>query len=171
MKTALSIFDKAKQTFGLTQEFSLAGYILPDGDMLDFAEGQPYQRTLDHRSINQCYDFKKEGDTYNLGMKMFMNEGAIRLNVHSGSAAFDLSKKPTFLQRERIRELVRAINSGYYKNPNYPEYPCLFIDLSDQDGYEKIHLAYGEDLQRIDAMQVLSDIEDGFLEMQEEYER
>ncbi len=143
MKVQNPIFDKAKETFGLTDEFALAGYLLPDGSLLDFAEGQTYQRTLDHRSINQIYDFTdQDGDTYNLGMTRFMNEGAMRMNIHAHSAGFDLIKSPTYEQKETLKKLFSCIDEGFYQDVRYQDHPVLYVDISNTKGKEKESLSF-----------------------------
>lgn len=68
------VIDKAKKTFGVTDDFREAGYILPDGELLDLSGknngGEPLHRNEDHRVVcaainhddyaisgGQCLDF------------------------------------------------------------------------------------------------------------------
>jgi hypothetical protein len=68
-------FGKAVEYFGLTYDTREAGYILPDGSMLDFSEknngGPGGYRTLDHSGISAAYDDISYGE--------FMDAGAIRV--------------------------------------------------------------------------------------------
>ena len=78
------LFEDAKAQFGLTNNFKVAGYILPDGSLLDFSEanegGDPNQRSLDHRDIEGVImDNGTEYDSRWMYLTDFMNEGAIRL--------------------------------------------------------------------------------------------
>ena len=57
--------QKARQHYGITFNPNKAGYVLRDGRMLDYSEGQ-YGRTLDHRDIENVMDAPEEskGDRY-----------------------------------------------------------------------------------------------------------
>jgi hypothetical protein len=50
-KTARKLIEKAKAKFGITDNPNTAGYITPDGDMLDFSGGGGFERYEDHRGI------------------------------------------------------------------------------------------------------------------------
>lgn len=50
-KTAQKLIEKAKAHFGITHNPNTAGYITPDGDMLDFSGGGGFERYEDHRGI------------------------------------------------------------------------------------------------------------------------
>lgn len=43
--------DRAIVYYGLTTDWRKAGFILPDGSLLDFSEGHPHQRIQDHRNV------------------------------------------------------------------------------------------------------------------------
>jgi len=51
-----TMISKAKAEFGVTEDFDEAGYILPDGEMLDFSGKNQgaigRDREVDHREIN-----------------------------------------------------------------------------------------------------------------------
>lgn len=131
------IAKKAKDHFGLTNDISEAGYVLPDGSLLDLTgrhysggyikdnkgfwklgpnEKQDYlkgTRSVDHREL----DFMDEGGTE--GMRKFMNEGkALRLNPGTG---FDTTFIPT------DKQLIKVISSH---NTNYRGEP-FNVDLSN----------------------------------------
>lgn len=68
----------AREEFGLTDDPLQAGYILSNGDMLDFSGGQGRGRTLDHRDIGAVSDDLPGGTK---GMHYFMYAtNAVRLN-------------------------------------------------------------------------------------------
>lgn len=96
-----TVWTKAKREFGLTSSYIEAGYILPDGDMLDFSEkregGSPNMRSLDHREIGRV-----GGPGGTQGMQEFMAQGAIRIDGNGG--AIDISAEPTTQQYKRLRE-------------------------------------------------------------------
>lgn len=55
----------------------LTGYLMNDGQLLDFSEWQNY-RTIDHRNVNYVFDDIDYGrDGMNVGMVRFMNESKI----------------------------------------------------------------------------------------------
>lgn len=117
-----AIFDKAKEIFGTTSNINEAGYILPDGAMLDFSgrkdldEGTDDdflrgRRTEDHRDIGQIA-YEKDGNTpsgVNTDMPDFIRRGAIRIDSNAG--VINLAVKPTQQQRWPIRRIVEA-NDG-----------------------------------------------------------
>lgn len=108
-----ALFDKAKAQFGLTNNFKVAGYMLPDGSLLDFSEandgGDPNQRTLDHREIEGIImDEGREYDSRWMYLADFMNEGAIRLLPEY--AGINLMKAPTKEQRKRLFDFIYKYN-------------------------------------------------------------
>ena len=108
-----ALFDKAKAQFGLTNNFKVAGYMLPDGSLLDFSEandgGDPNQRTLDHREIEGIImDEGREYDSRWMYLADFMNEGAIRLLPEY--AGINLMKAPTKEQRSRLFDFIYKYN-------------------------------------------------------------
>ena len=108
-----ALFDKAKAQFGLTNNFKVAGYMLPDGSLLNFSEandgGDPNQRTLDHREIEGIImDEGREYDSRWMYLADFMNEGAIRLLPEY--AGINLMKAPTKEQRDRLFDFIYKYN-------------------------------------------------------------
>lgn len=71
-----TVFAEAKRTFGETDDPMLAGYVLPDGTMLDFSEGSG-TRTADHRQIAGLDAYDAIEDRF-AAMVHFMQQGAIR---------------------------------------------------------------------------------------------
>lgn len=106
-----ALFDAAKKEFGTTDNFKVAGYMLPDGSLLDFSEeGAPAnQRTLDHREIEGI--IMDEGKEYEHRWEYladFMNEGAIRLLPEY--AGINLMHAPTAEQRKRLFDFIYKYN-------------------------------------------------------------
>ena len=94
-------FDWAKQNHGTTDSIESAGYVLPNGEMLDFSEsrhGGGGDRSLDHRNI-QFPDRPSEGYA---AMRAFIEMGGVRIDK---SGAVDIGKEPTGSQFSRLREL------------------------------------------------------------------
>ena len=95
-----SIESRAKKYYGLTDCFQLAGYLLQDGTMLNFSDGN-YQRDQDHRNIGYFY-------TNALGtnaLRKFLRRGNIRIMCHENSYNFEYYKLPT---KEQFRQLQHA---------------------------------------------------------------
>ena len=94
-------FNKAVDYFGTTTNLNIAGYILPDGRMLDFsgkkfgADGR--NRTIDHREVGDAYDNE-------IDMDDFLKNGAIRIDATSGS--INIGAKPTNEQMRIIEQIV-----------------------------------------------------------------
>jgi len=140
-KASFHLLDEAVQEFGTTRNPDEAGYILPDGRLLDFSGrrhlkneyrrvGDRFaikpgkkdwrwgQRDEDHREISVL---TQESSTE--GMHEFMREtGAIRLLPRVG---IDLIKKPTDAQ---IRLICLIWNKYWSTEP-------LFIQRSDNKGH------------------------------------
>lgn len=94
-------FNKAVDYFGTTTNLNIAGYILPDGRLLDFsgkkfgADGR--NRTIDHREVRDAYDNE-------IDMDDFLKNGAIRIDATSGS--INIGAKPTTAQMRIIEQIV-----------------------------------------------------------------
>lgn len=116
------IFDTAEKTFGTTRDIREAGYVLPNGDMLDFSgrhEGADErtargQRHSDHRQISSiAYRYDEDGNEVETGvettMPEFIDRGAIRIDNNAGF--INLSNKPTSKQKNALRTLI-SYNGG-----------------------------------------------------------
>lgn len=134
------VFAAAKDYFGTTRNIREAGYILPDGTMLDFSgrhllgEGSngsflDGRRTTDHREI-ESLNYEKDGNTpsgLNVSMPDFIRSGAIRIDSNAG--AINLATLPTDAQQAVLRRLIEA-NGGDvwvdfgdgYNSEHYVEY-------------------------------------------------
>ena len=101
------IISLAVEEFGLTSRLNQAGYILPDGKLLNF--GRDGYRETDHRQI--AFVYKQNGikiwdDEYRYNYVVdFMNHGAIRCDVNSG--ILDMTQEPTNEQFYTIKDFVR----------------------------------------------------------------
>ncbi len=146
------IFDAAKAKFGTTYDMREAGYILPDGSMLDFSgrhqvEGDASflngDRTVDHREIA---DIAYDNDDNETGIKTdlgdFLDRGAIRIDSNAG--AINLNVAPTKAQKDRLKRLIER-NDGYvyvdfgkgWDTEHYAEYEAARASrvLGDIDRY------------------------------------
>ncbi len=97
--------EAAVKEFGTTTDFKEAGYILPDGRMLDFSGkregGQPHTRSYDHRDISRVSN----------GMVPFASEtGSIRFSLVGDTLLIDVMNSiPT---EKQIRVLKNAIRNS-----------------------------------------------------------
>ncbi len=102
---------KAKEMFGTTEIIDYAGYILTDGDMLNFTY-DGYQRDMDHREISHA--IHPDSDGYSDGLIQFVTYGNIRVMPNG----IELSKRPTQPQIRRIAEFIRHKDSIYVEIAN-----------------------------------------------------
>ena len=97
----------AVEEFGTTSRLSQAGYILPDGNLLNFGSGG--YRETDHRQIAAVYkqnNISIWNDEYRYNYVVdFMNHGAIRCDVNSG--ILDMTKEPTKEQYYVLKNLYQ----------------------------------------------------------------
>lgn len=146
----MQIFDAAKAKFGTTNDMREAGYILPDGSMLDFSgrhqvEGDTSflngDRTVDHREISDiAYDNDDNETGISTDLGDFLDRGAIRIDSNAG--AINLNVAPTKAQKDRLKRLIER-NDGY-----------VFIDFGK--GWDTEHYAEYEGAR---ASRVLGDID------------
>ena len=153
------IFDAAKKKFGVTNDIREAGYILPDGTMLDFSGRHELdagtdssflkgQRSTDHREISKvAYDRDADGNEVETGIETsmpdFIERGAIRIDASAGT--INLSQQPTQAQREVLRRLV-VRNDG-----------AVSVDFGN--GWDSDHYAEYDEAR---PQRVLSDIDKYF---------
>ena len=114
--TADQIFARAKAYFGATANPDEAGYILPDGTMLDFSgetsAGIPIllspfkERMLDHRDIAFAWPEDDSPGGFE-AMKQVMNWGAIRLSTYHETVAVNLAQPLTETQKKTIDQALR----------------------------------------------------------------
>lgn len=149
------LFARAKERFGTTRDIREAGYVLPDGTMLDFS-GRHWvsggdtsylngDRQVDHRDIADL-EFEKDGNTptgIETSMEDFISRGAIRIDAKSG--LINLSVKPTKAQTDVLRNLIRRNRNNVWVE---------FGDGNRSNGYAEYNYANEE--------RVLGDINDYF---------
>ena len=127
------LFETAMQKYGVTNNFNAAGYMLPDGSLLDFSEandgGDPNRRSLDHRDIEGIImDEGREYDSRHLYIVDFMNEGAIRMMPESDG--INLSVAPSAGQREKLLDY-------FYKKNGY-----IILEISNENGGSATYVEY-----------------------------
>lgn len=100
---------KAKKGFGTTQDMGVAGYMTPDGALLNLSGGSTRGRGLDHRTVSQYLpDELVDEKSWTGNMYTFLKMGNIRLLPESGHAQLWL--EPTAAQKARLRDWVRHHN-------------------------------------------------------------
>ena len=134
----------AKEKFGTTETFEKAGYILPDGEMLNFAQNEA-ARDTDHREIIDVFgptDVTEGTDALN----KFLAEGNIRVMAEQPGIDLSASVEPTAQQLEQIREMAKTLGA---------EKRQFTLDLSTKDG----GIAATKDYSgRIDADKIVREI-------------
>ncbi len=112
--TAEQIFTRAKEYFGATTNPNEAGYILPDGTMLDFSGkrfgGSPGRRELDHRDIAFAWPEDDCPGGFE-AMAQVMNWGAVRFSTYRETMVVDLVQLLTGAQK-------KAIDRALWYNPD-----------------------------------------------------
>ena len=124
------LIKKAKKHFGVTHDPREAGYITPDGQMLDLSGkndgGDPGHRARDHREISHITPDKLpddlESDSPTHHMWHFMREtGAVRMNYATdprnrfapASVNVDFMRRPTMAQRQTLARIGRGSELVY----------------------------------------------------------
>ena len=97
-------FEKAVKHYGTTEDIHKAGYIGPDGRMLDFSDGHA-SRILDHGNISEVHDAENPREQFSA------DTGAIRI-LHSPrqnyvGVHFDYEHPPTDAQLDRVLPLLK----------------------------------------------------------------
>ena len=145
-----ALFNMAKEVFGTTNNFKVAGYMLPDGSLLDFSgrwEGGPADRRYtDHRAIGSgLFDAAETDDNYDTDMYDFIANGAIRLMPES--AGIYVAQPLTEAQEDRLANFI-------YRNNG-----AVILEITNENGDS---IAYIEYNRRTSAEKVLSDIDNYF---------
>ena len=115
-ESGLSIADYHRQEavkhYGTTENFEAAAYLLPDGKMLDFTEGNAgEQRGADRRNIQTVFGPAELGQNAVQAdyLTRFMEEGNIRLMPESPGVDLSAAAKPTKAQIARIAEMAETL--------------------------------------------------------------
>lgn len=133
---------KALKSFKTTTNFNEAGYLLPDGKLLNFSGGERNHRYRDHREIGEIY----EATQGSAALNRFMSDGNIRIMAESPGVDITSGVEPTKEQYAAIRRFVNAngVKSGKF-----------FVDFSDADGHRAGNYFYEG---RVSADRVINDI-------------
>ena len=133
---------KALKVFKTTTNFNEAGYLLPDGKLLNFSGGERNHRYRDHREIGEIYEATQGAAALN----RFLNDGNIRIMAESPGADIAAGVEPT---KEQYAALRRFINDNGVKDGKF------FVDFSDAEGHRAGSYSYEG---RVYADRVINDI-------------
>lgn len=136
----------AKEQFGVTEEFRRAGYILPDGQMLDFAQNDR-SRDTDHREILEVFG-PAEVKTGTEALNEFLLDGNVRVMAEGPGIDLSADAEPTAQQLEQIRNMVEQLGG---------ERRQFTLDFSTADGRVAASKEYSG---RVDADKVVREIRD-----------
>lgn len=123
--------DKAVKEFGYTPYFYDAGYIVPNGKLLNFSGEKNRHfgsRGQDHRAVSTVYANKTGSEA----MVAFMHGGNIRIMPESPGLDIASSVEPTAQQYTTIRKFVREYGEDEYLN----------IDFTNEMGNVVANLEY-----------------------------
>lgn len=103
-----NVCQVAVKRFGKTDDIREAGYILPDGSMLDFSHGFKGRRVSEHQEINQVYGVE-DGRYQDYSDKaitgFIMDCKAMRVGIGSEDSWTEMYHKPTEKQLMRLDEI------------------------------------------------------------------
>lgn len=133
---------KALRAFKTTRNFNEAGYLLPDGKMLDFSGGERNHRYRDHREIGEIYEATQGANALN----RFLNDGNIRIMAESPGVDISANREPTAEQYAAIRKFVMSHGTDKGK---------FFVDFSNSDGRNVGNYSYNGN---VSPERVLNDI-------------
>ena len=142
--------QKAIEEFGYTPYFYDAGYILPDGEMLNLSgeKGKHFgSRGEDHRIIQSIFEEGElKGEYQSEGMVQFMNEGNLRIMPETPGIDISLEVEPTIDQYTIIQKFI----SDYGFRKRY-----FNVDFSSKNGDNVDSIEYDGNVR---ASKVINDI-------------
>lgn len=136
----------AKEQFGVTEDFKKAGYILPGGEMLNFAQNGR-TRDADHREILSVFG-PAEVKTGTGALNEFLLDGNVRVMAEAPGIDLSADTEPTAQQLEQIRKMVDELSG---------ERGQFILDISTADGRVAASKAYSGS---VDADKVVREIRD-----------
>ena len=134
----------AVEQFGTTDRFELAGYILPDGRMLNFAQNDG-TRDTDHREILDAFG-PAEVSNGTEALNEFLADGNVRVMAEAPGVDIAAKTPPTEQQLRQIRAMVEQLGS---------EKRRFTLDISTTDGRVAASKEYSG---KVDADKVVREI-------------
>jgi len=146
------IISLAIERYGLTNNLNQAGYILPNGSLLNF--GKDGYREEDHRGIEGIYKSNNipiwsNEYRYNYVVD-FMNHGAIRCCLNGG--ILDMTKEPTAQQYSIIKAFVRNavdIDIDFTDDKGNTLHSVSYMDAKPSQVVGDIYRYYNEGIKPI----------------------
>ena len=139
---------QATQKYKTTGDPTKAGYLMPDGKMLDFSDGQT-RRVMDHREIQEVFGPMElgEGVPREQYMNQFIAEGNVRVMAEMPGVELSAETKPTRVQLDQIARMADTlgVQNGTFR-----------IDLSSVSGKQ---VAAREYQGRVRGREIVRDIE------------
>ena len=138
------IEDKAAEHFGTTNDFRSAGYMLPDGRLLDFSGkhwgGKNLQgkRTVDHMDISEVVEEYDENYPLAASSLGFMKRGNIRMVPESSGIELFTGAEPTAQQYDKLRDYLDAIRN----DPSAYGGKYFYVDFVENRSGKKEGLRY-----------------------------
>lgn len=139
---------QATQKYKTTGDPTKAGYLMPDGKMLDFSDGQT-RRVMDHREIQEVFGPMElgEGVPREQYMNQFIAEGNVRVMAEMPGVELSAETKPTRVQLDQIARMADTLGA---QNGTFR------IDLSSVSGKQ---VAAREYQGRVRGREIVRDIE------------
>ena len=134
----------AVEQFGTTDRFERAGYILPDGRMLNFAQNDG-TRDTDHREILDAFG-PAEVSNGTEALNEFLADGNVRVMAEAPDVDIAAKTPPTEQQLRQIRAMVEQLGS---------EKRRFTLDISTTDGRVAASKEYSG---KVDADKVVREI-------------
>jgi hypothetical protein len=134
----------AVEQFGSTDRFERAGYILPDGRMLNFAQNDG-TRDTDHREILDAFG-PAEVSNGTEALNEFLADGNVRVMAEAPGVDIAAKTPPTEQQLRQIRAMVEQLGS---------EKRRFTLDISTTDGRVAASKEYSG---KVDADKVVREI-------------
>ena len=134
----------AVEQFGTTDHFERAGYILPDGRMLDFAQNDS-TRDTDHREILDVFG-PAEVPNGTEALNEFLADGNVRVMAEAPGVDIAAKTPPTEQQLRQIHAMVEQLGS---------EKRRFTLDISTTDGRVAASKEYSG---KVDADKVVREI-------------
>lgn len=118
--------DTAVSQFGTTERFEAAGYILPDGQMLDFSDGGA-KRAKDHREVISVFGPAELGQNADgtTALNRFIAEGNVRVMAESPGVDVSGIVQPSAEQMQQIRKMADSLGADAHR---------FNLDVSGEDG-------------------------------------
>lgn len=140
--------EQAARKYKTTDDVRKAGYLLPDGRMLDFSGGDT-RRTVDHREVKDVFGPAELGRDAKPAqyMNRFIAEGNVRVMAETPGVDMSAETPPT---RQQLREIEKMADMlGAQKG-------AFSIDISSADGSQAAAREYSG---RVKGSEIVHDIE------------